>query len=351
MNIDDVLDMLACPHCHGSLAFVGGELRCESCQSSYAVKDGIPILLPEAAIQKDASGGRSEFHKRYWDSEKEAARYQTDLTPMAAYKRVTERFLPIRLARIREGDTVLDAGCGTGRQLVQVSKQNKVIGLDRSFVMLTRARKKADPRNSFFVVGDVLSPPFKSGVFDSIISVRLIQHLNVGEKIQFFLESHRMLTSGGRINLVTYKKSTPHWWYIKLGTSKIRHAINFPFKMLYLLLSIPAGLIGKKIPQRLGNPLYWHAPNISRFSSQKELKEQLSLAGYSNLGFHEFQIGDVFFANRLRIEKLLANMWEALVVGYYDLCWRADARNVSQPTFLYKYFTIKDKIFAGAEKK
>lgn len=351
MTVYEVLDMLACPNCYGSLSLNKNKLHCEDCQSNYPIRDGIPILLPEAASNKESSEQGKKYQKRYWDLETEAARYQTELTPMAAYKRVTERSLPIRMAKIAAGEIVLDAGCGSGRQLIDISQRNKIIGLDRSFTMLTRARKKANKENSFFVVGDVLSPPFKSGVFNCVISVRLIQHLDINEKINFFFNCHRMLLPNGRINVVTYKKSTLHWWYIKLGSSKIRHIINFPFKLLYVLFNIPAKLLGLSLPKRLSMPIYWHDPKISQFSSEHELTEQLIMAGFSDPWFREFQIGDVFFINRTGMEKLLMKTWEGLLIGYYDLCWKADARNISHPSIIYSYMMMKDKIFVSAVKK
>jgi len=47
----ELLDILACPKCKGSLSLTTdeSELRCGICRLSYRIDDGIPILLVEEA--------------------------------------------------------------------------------------------------------------------------------------------------------------------------------------------------------------------------------------------------------------------------------------------------------------
>lgn len=42
-----LLEILACPACHGELALDGEELRCRPCRRAFRIEDGIPILLLE----------------------------------------------------------------------------------------------------------------------------------------------------------------------------------------------------------------------------------------------------------------------------------------------------------------
>jgi uncharacterized protein YbaR (Trm112 family) len=48
-----LLDLLVCPICKGPLRSVGGgdamELVCRGDRLAYAVRDGIPLMLPEEA--------------------------------------------------------------------------------------------------------------------------------------------------------------------------------------------------------------------------------------------------------------------------------------------------------------
>ncbi|NQV07241.1 Trm112 family protein [bacterium] len=47
----ELLAIMACPGCKGSLADEGQTLLCEECGVRYPVSDGIPVMLPEAAIR------------------------------------------------------------------------------------------------------------------------------------------------------------------------------------------------------------------------------------------------------------------------------------------------------------
>ncbi len=45
----ELLEILACPVCKGSLTPGRNSLRCEACRLRYPVVDGVPVLLPERA--------------------------------------------------------------------------------------------------------------------------------------------------------------------------------------------------------------------------------------------------------------------------------------------------------------
>jgi len=45
----ELLEILACPACHGRLALQGDRLVCDSCRRRYPIEDGIPILLVDEA--------------------------------------------------------------------------------------------------------------------------------------------------------------------------------------------------------------------------------------------------------------------------------------------------------------
>lgn len=59
----ELLEILACPKCRGTLTVVDGEqgLKCEACAVVYPVRDEIPVMLIEEAVPVAAweSGTRS----------------------------------------------------------------------------------------------------------------------------------------------------------------------------------------------------------------------------------------------------------------------------------------------------
>lgn len=48
---DELLKILACPACHGAVAFKDEKIVCAQCGRRYPVKDGIPIMLVDEAEQ------------------------------------------------------------------------------------------------------------------------------------------------------------------------------------------------------------------------------------------------------------------------------------------------------------
>jgi uncharacterized protein YbaR (Trm112 family) len=45
----ELLGILACPICKGSIVEEGSELICHACKKAYPVRDGIPIMLIDEA--------------------------------------------------------------------------------------------------------------------------------------------------------------------------------------------------------------------------------------------------------------------------------------------------------------
>lgn len=54
----ELLKILACPACRTGVYADGEFLRCESCGRRYPVKDGIPVMLIEEALNPDEPEGR-----------------------------------------------------------------------------------------------------------------------------------------------------------------------------------------------------------------------------------------------------------------------------------------------------
>jgi uncharacterized protein YbaR (Trm112 family) len=50
VNIDaQLLSIIVCPACHGTLAAEADELVCQGCGNAYPVRDDIPVLLVDEA--------------------------------------------------------------------------------------------------------------------------------------------------------------------------------------------------------------------------------------------------------------------------------------------------------------
>ena len=49
----ELLDILACPVCKAEVKLVENKIVCQKCGRKYPIRDGIPIMLEEAAERKE----------------------------------------------------------------------------------------------------------------------------------------------------------------------------------------------------------------------------------------------------------------------------------------------------------
>lgn len=82
---------------------------------------------------------------------------------------------------LREGDRVLDAGCGTGRALpplrAAVGPSGTVIGADLTPAMLTAAVRAGRDRVGQLLLADVAALPLRGASLDAVFGAGLIAHL------------------------------------------------------------------------------------------------------------------------------------------------------------------------------
>jgi arsenite methyltransferase len=111
---------------------------------------------------------------------------------------------PQAIAGLKPGETVLDLGSGAGFDVFlaaqQVGKTGKVIGVDMTTKMISRARENAARNNITnveFRLGEIENIPVPDNTVDVIMSNCVI---NLSpEKQKVFNESFRVLKSGGRL--------------------------------------------------------------------------------------------------------------------------------------------------------
>jgi len=82
----------------------------------------------------------------------------------------------------KKEDVLLDAGCGSGENIILLSKMvKKVVGVDFSEGMVNRATKKIkehEIENAECYVGDVTDLKFEDGSFDKVICISVLQYLD-----------------------------------------------------------------------------------------------------------------------------------------------------------------------------
>jgi len=108
---------------------------------------------------------------------------------------------------------VLDAGCGSGRNMVELAELGAVTGveLSKTSVSLARARLLGN-----VVEGSVLAMPFDPDSFDLAVSLDVIEHLD--DDVEALRELRRVVAPGGAL-LVT----VPAYAWLWSGHDEINH--------------------------------------------------------------------------------------------------------------------------------
>jgi SAM-dependent methyltransferase len=177
-------------------------LSTQSIQPAICEAEAIRKLYTELAQHPDKDFG--------WDKGKENARalgYEArwlDSLPDILWESSSAVGNPFSATPLREGDVVLDLGCGAGTDAciaaLTVGEKGRVIGVDLTPAMIEKARRVAQAlklSNVTFYVGDMISVPVPDASVDVVISngaINLLAH-----KPCVFREVYRMLKPGGRL--------------------------------------------------------------------------------------------------------------------------------------------------------
>ncbi|KAJ5456051.1 uncharacterized protein N7458_004315 [Penicillium daleae] len=159
---------------------------------------------------------------------------------------------PLVLANLREGETVIDLGCGGGIDVLlaaqKVGRKGKAIGVDMTKSMLDLAQKnaeKAGASNASFVKASITSIPLPNSTANCIISNCVVNLVPGADKQQAFHEMFRLLIPGGRV-------------------------------------AISDILIRKKLPEKVARDLSLYVGCIAGASQVHEYQEYLHNAGFKD---------------------------------------------------------------------
>jgi ubiquinone/menaquinone biosynthesis C-methylase UbiE len=144
-------------------------------------------------------------------------------TPIGSLVKKYEARLILDLLKPRQGETILDAGCGTGAFTLDIlSSGSNVIGLDISLPMLIQAGKKLKGSPFRMVSADMLHLPFQESLFDKIVSITALEFIRDAEAA--IRELFRVARRGGTIVVATLNSLSP-WASKRIAEAKERHSI------------------------------------------------------------------------------------------------------------------------------
>jgi demethylmenaquinone methyltransferase/2-methoxy-6-polyprenyl-1,4-benzoquinol methylase len=121
----------------------------------------------------------------------------------------------IDIARVKEGNKVLEVGFGTGQILLELAKKvgetGKVYGIEISPKMLEKTMKRVKKcglsNRVNLKLGDARKLPYDEGTFDMLFNSYMLDLIDTPEIPQIFSEFKRVLKPGGRLVLVNVSKN------------------------------------------------------------------------------------------------------------------------------------------------
>jgi alkylated DNA repair protein alkB family protein 8 len=121
------------------------------------------------------------------------------------------------LNKLPKGALNADVGCGNGKYL-NVNNDIFSIGTDRSFNLVNICKEKSKTNQLF--VADSLKLPFRSNVFDSVISIAVVHHFsNVELRLKAISELIRILSPSGTLLIYV--------WALEQENKKFENQDNF----------------------------------------------------------------------------------------------------------------------------
>jgi ubiquinone/menaquinone biosynthesis C-methylase UbiE len=137
------------------------------------------------------------------------------------FRGMYDRFSDVIHEFVRAGDTMLDAGCGSGRvfqyRFDAAQRPRLICGVDMTDE--PRANRNIDTAAR----GDLAHLPFRNASFDIAISSHVAEHLTQPERV--FGELSRVLKPGGRLLVLTPNR----WHYVTVSSALMPHRFHLKF--------------------------------------------------------------------------------------------------------------------------
>jgi uncharacterized protein YbaR (Trm112 family)/SAM-dependent methyltransferase len=194
----ELVDLICCPACQQALTLNAeeqkesevwrGNLICASCQTAYAIQDGMPRLYvndEKWAPKSVEAEGWVTFHKQLsnYAVQENAIDLKIPYYPEEPWTRVAKSFdIALDNLNLTGAETILDLGAGRGWAAKQFAMRGcRVVALDVTpdeNVGLGRARALMDDAQVYFdrIIADGENLPFFPDTFDVVFCAAALHH-------------------------------------------------------------------------------------------------------------------------------------------------------------------------------
>ena len=291
----DLLAIVRCPKCRGSLDNVDGDppqaLVCRGCSTLLPIVDGIPRL---------AADSYADSFGRQWNRY-DVMRPEEDEATFLVKTGVSARDL--------RGKRVLDAGCGGGRYARLVGSQGaRLIGVDLSDAVDKAAALCRTFPDVAIIQADLLDLPLADGAFDLVYSIGVLHH--TPDPRRAFRAIARKVKPGGRLAVWLYRRNTLPQEWLNSGLRAI--TTRMPPRLLEPLCAALGVLGGIPVLKQTLNKLAnfsnhpdwtlrvcdnfdWYAPRYQSHHSIDELKRWFDEEGFHDVReLHPAKSGSIY---------------------------------------------------------
>jgi SAM-dependent methyltransferase len=127
------------------------------------------VLLVSLATLSDASGGQDSMFSEARAYEHFMGRWSRSLAPLF-----------VRFAGVRDGETILDVGSGTGAltsAVAKVAPSSRIVGIDPTASYIGLAQSQHGSTRVLFEVGDAQQMRFDAAMFDRTLSLLVVNFI------------------------------------------------------------------------------------------------------------------------------------------------------------------------------
>lgn len=198
----ELLTLVCCPDCGGTLVEDGAGLRCTRCSHIVTRGPGYLDLRPSTSFTEQTKYLDEALHGD--------ARHETVSPPLL--QAGVRQWMLGRMLAPGPGDVVVDLGCGSGRSLVwNYASGATLVGIDVAPYFANEALERAD-----LVLGDLRRLPFRDGAFAKAYALDVFEHLSRPALGQVLAEMARVIRPGGQVFVYSHvRKNSSLAWGLK----------------------------------------------------------------------------------------------------------------------------------------